>query len=84
MAMTPHERRRVQLLSTARANPEFALRVVSELSAAARAPFVAELARPEPRTPGRRPGLSKCARSPYSETNGLTAQLTAFARAARR
>jgi hypothetical protein len=84
MASTPHARRRAQLLSTARANPEFALRVVNELSAVTRDAFVSELARPEPRPSARRPGLAKCVASPYSEANGLAAQLALFARVARR
>jgi hypothetical protein len=84
MASTPHDRRRAQLLSTARANPAFALRVVNELSAPTRGTFVAELARPEPRPLERRPGIAKCVRSPYSEANGLAAQLAVFARGARR
>jgi hypothetical protein len=84
MPSVPPVRRKAQLLSTARANPEFALRVVNELSGPTRSTFVAELARPEPRPPVRRPGLAKCVRSPYSEANGLAAQLAVFARGARR
>jgi hypothetical protein len=72
------------LLSTARQNPEFALRVVRELRAPARDLFVANLTRPEPVAPAKRPGLVKCSRSPYSETNGLTAQLALFALGGRR
>lgn len=83
MVSRPHARRRAQLLSTARANPEFGLRVVHELSALTRHTFVSELARPELPPSERRPKLAKCV-SPYSETNGLAAQLAVFARAARR
>lgn len=84
MASTPHARRRAQLVSTARANPEFALRVVNELSAVTRHTFVNELTRPELRPSERRPGLAKCVLSPYSEANGFAAQLALFARGARR
>ena len=84
MPSNPHARRRAQLVATARANPEFALRVVNELSARTRETFVSELARPELRPSVRRPGLAKCVASPYSEAHGLAAQLALFARAARR
>ena len=84
MPSSPHARRTKQLLSTARANPEFALRVVNELSAVTRGTFVSELVRPELRPSERRPGLVKCVASPYSESNGLAAQLALFARGARR
>lgn len=85
MRTTSNGRRSAQLLSTARANPEFALRVARELPLPARGVFTATLARPErATTPGERPGLAKCARSPYSEANGFTAQLALFALGGRR
>jgi hypothetical protein len=82
--MSRPQNRSLTLIATARKNPEFALRVASELQAEAREAFVSELAKPELATRPARPGLVKCVRSPYAPEHGLTAQLSLFARGAAR
>jgi len=85
MSTNPTSPKAAQLRATARSNPEFALRLARQLTPAAQQRFAFDLARPEPAVPnGRRPGLAKCARSPFAESNGFTAQLTHFALAGRR
>lgn len=76
--------RSLALLATARKHPEFALKVADALPSVARETFVSELSKPERAEKPRLPGLAKCARSPYSPENGLTAQLSLFARSAAR
>lgn len=71
------------LLSTARTNPAFALRVARDLPKEAHGAFVSALAKPAATAAAepRRPGLKKCAPSPFSPSNGFTAQLSLFAKA---
>jgi hypothetical protein len=76
--------RRIALLATARKHPEFALKVAHALDADTRERFVSTLAKPERAEKPRLPGLAKCARSPFAPENGLTAQLSLFARSAAR
>lgn len=76
--------RSLAFLATARKHPEFALKVAHALDAETRETFVSELSKPERADKPRLPGLAKCARSPYAAENGLTAQLSLFARAAAR
>ncbi|HEY8943476.1 MAG TPA: hypothetical protein VIM73_04400 [Polyangiaceae bacterium] len=73
-----------RLLVTARSNPEFGRRLVQELPQQARDIFVSAVAKPEQSNPlPRRPGIAKCAASPYADV-GLAAQLLCVARQAAR
>lgn len=76
--------RSAAFLATARKHPEFALKVAHALPSVTRDSFVSELSKPERAEKPRLPGLAKCALSPYSPVNGLTAQLSLFARSAAR
>jgi hypothetical protein len=86
MSSTPFRDRTRSLYTTARTNPEFALRVAGELSQSARDMFVSELAKPErvERGPSKAPGLAKCTRSPYAHECGFAAQLRLVAKSAAR
>jgi hypothetical protein len=85
MPTNPSSPKAAQLRATARSNPEFALRLARQLAPGAQQRFAFDLARPErAASNSKRPGLAKCAPSPFAESNGFTAQLTHFALAGRR
>jgi hypothetical protein len=74
-----------RLLATARSNPAFAQRLVQNMPEQLQLPFAAEVLKssaalePKKATRPRRPSVKKC-KLPGAETNGLSAQLHAFAR----
>lgn len=73
--------RLLQLLKTAQSNPQFAARLLADLSPEAREAAVAELAKPAPQANEARPGLRKCGEAPgYGPHSGYSAGLNAFAR----
>jgi hypothetical protein len=86
MSRAPFRDRTRSLLTTARTNPEFGLRVARELGPSARELFVSELAKPErvEARPAPAPGLAKCAPSPYANERGFAAQLRLVAKSAAR
>ncbi|HEX6278210.1 MAG TPA: hypothetical protein VFZ53_34430 [Polyangiaceae bacterium] len=86
MPRAPFRDRTQSLLTTARTNPEFGLRIARELSPSAREVFVSELAKPErvELRPAAGPGLAKCVRSPYANECGFAAQLRLVAKSAAR
>lgn len=90
MTSYPSERL-TKFMAAARQSPDFGLRLLTELSPAARAEVVRRWSLAEPpaqaalplRQAPALPGLRKCA-APVANANGLGAQLQAFARSIRR
>jgi len=91
-AMTSYPSERLtKFMTAARQSPQFGLRLLAELTPADRAEVVRRwsVAEPPPAATAApviaRPGLKKCAPGlAPSDTNGLGAQLQAFARTIRR
>jgi hypothetical protein len=74
--------RTLKLLTLARQNPHFGLRLLAELPPPARAEAIGHWCRmaPPETEPRLRPGLKKCSPPPLVADDGLGAQLRAFAR----
>jgi hypothetical protein len=78
----PHDERLMKLLTAARQSPDFGVRLLAQLTPAARTEAMRcwALATPLPGAVALKPGLRKCDPSPEPAKTFESAQLAAFAR----